>query len=755
MFTKKIFKNIIFAFLLVFGLSACSLIPVKQVDIDTKPEQEKAQEDNKLAQTLDEKLEAQSKIKKFANVEELSEFMMENDSSSSSYYNGMRRGMAVDMVMEEAMPAVEGDAQKSVSSTENATGMGASADEGSDDFSETNVQVEGVDEADIIKTDGKYIYAVAKNNLFIINAYPADKAEIISKIEFKSRPQDIYINDDKLIVFGRDSEIFEKEIYNRFKRRSSYTYFKVFDISNKKEPNQVRDLDLEGNYFDSRMIGDYVYFVTNNYQYWIDNEPVLPRVLADGKVLSNDCTEGGKCFTPDIYYFNIPYSRYNFTSLTAINIADNTEEIKGEVYLLSGNQDMYVSKDNVYITYTKYISESDLELELMKEFLYNRLSARDQEKISKISSVENYILSENEKNSKIRNIIMRWAESLSEEEQEALEEELETKMKARYENISKELEKTVIHKIAISEGDLEYQVSGEVTGHVLNQFSMDESGSYFRIATTKNRTWSRYSEETIESYSNIYVLDENLEVVGSIEGLAPDERIYSVRFMQNRAYLVTFKQMDPLFVVDLSSPTNPKILGELKIPGYSDYLHPYDENTLIGLGKDAGETEWGGVRTKGLKLSLFDVSDVANPKEVDTYIMGDAGSDSIALRDHKAFLFSREKNLLSIPVSIRESLGSDYWGDLTFSGAAVLKVDKQGFELQGKIDHSDGGKYSERDYWRGYNYYDNTVKRALYIDDVLYTFSNRYLMMNDLSDLDELNNLKLEKEKEDDFKVVN
>jgi uncharacterized secreted protein with C-terminal beta-propeller domain len=759
MFTKKIFKTIIFAFLFVFGLSACSVIPVKQVDIDTENESQKAQEnDNQIAQTLDAKLKAQSKIKKFASVEELSEFMMENDSSSSSssYYNGMMRGVADDMVMmEEAMPTADGDMQKSVSSIENATGMGASTEEGSDDFSETNVQVEGVDEADIIKTDGKYIYAVAKNNLFIVNAYPADKAEIISKIEFKSRPQDIYINDNKLIVFGRDSEIFEREIYNRFKRRSSYTYFKVFDISDRKEPKQVRDLDLEGNYFDSRMIGDYVYFVTNNYQYWIDNEPVLPRILADGEVLSNDCTEGSKCFAPDIYYFNIPYSSYNFTSLTAINVADNTEEIKGEVYLLSGNQDMYVSKDNVYITYTKYISESDLELELMKEFLFSRLPVRDQEKISKISSVENYILSEDEKNYKIRNIIMRWAESLSEEEQEALEEELETKMKARYEDISKELEKTVIHKIAISEGDLEYQVSGEVTGHVLNQFSMDESDSYFRIATTKNRTWSRYTEETIESYNNIYVLDENLKVVGSIEGLAPDERIYSVRFMQNRAYLVTFKQMDPLFVVDLSSPTNPKILGELKIPGYSDYLHPYDENTLIGLGKDTGETEWGGVRTKGLKLSLFDVSDVANPKEVDTYIMGDSGSDSIALRDHKAFLFSREKNLLSIPVSIRESLGNDYWGDLTFSGAAVLSVDSEGFELKGKIDHSDGGKYSERDYWGGYNYYDNTVKRALYIDDVLYTFSNRYLMMNDLDDLEEVNNLKLEKEKEDDFEVVN
>jgi len=184
-------------------------------------------------------------------------------------------------------------------------------------------------------------------------------------------------------------------------------------------------------------------------------------------------------------------------------------------------------------------------------------------------------------------------------------------------------------------------------------------------------------------------------------------------------------------------------------------LHPYDDTTLIGLGKDTGESEWGGVRVKGLKLSLFDVSNVSDPKEIDVYVMGDSGSDSIALHDHKAFLFSRDKNLLSIPVSIRESLDGRSWGKMTFSGAAVFKVDKTGFELKGKIDHSDGGKISDRDYWRGYSYYDNTVKRSLYIDDVLYTFSNKYLKMNELDDLDLVKKLELEKESGSDYEVVN
>ena len=126
-----------------------------------------------------------------------------------------------------------------------------------------------------------------------------------------------------------------------------------------------------------------------------------------------------------------------------------------------------------------------------------------------------------------------------------------------------------------------------------------------------------------------------MKVVGKVEKLAEGEKIYSVRFMQNRAYLVTFKQIDPLFVIDLEDPTNPKVLGELKIPGFSNYLHPYDETTLIGLGKDSGN--W----NAGLKLSLFDVSDVKNPKEIDNYVFENGRGDSIALNDHKAFLFSK------------------------------------------------------------------------------------------------------------------
>lgn len=717
-------------------------------NLEDKGEQPPQTTSNQTQPNLNAKLANQSNIKKFADLAELRSFLDDNQIDALVYNHsaGLKMSREIDMGMVSEMALDEA-----------APGLAAapSAGAGSDDFSQTNVQVKGVDEADIIKTDGKYIYALVKNNLFIIDAYPAAESKILSKIEFKSRPQDVYINGDRLAIYGYDDRIYDTDFYNSLRRRGEFTFFKIFDISDPQNPKQLRDLDFEGSYSNSRMIGDYIYFVTTHYNYYyIEDEPILPRILEDGEAL---CADAEKCAWPNIYYFDIPYYSYNFNSIAAINIQDADAEINREVYIMSNNQNMYVSLDNIYITYTRYVSEYELEVEVMKEIVLPRLSQKDKDRIAKIEAVENFILSENEKMAKVVQIIERYAAGLSNNEMADLEKEIEAKMRQKYQDISKELEKTIVHKISINQGSLEYQANGEVPGHVLNQFSMDEKDGYFRIATTKNRTWSKYiDEEQRDSYNNLYILDGDLKIAGAVEELAVGETIYSVRFMQNRAYMVTFKQTDPLFAIDLSQPTNPKVLGKLKIPGFSNYLHPYDDKYLIGIGKDASENEWGGVATKGVKLSLFDVSDINNPREVDTYILGGAGSDSIALHDHKAFLFSKDKNLLVIPVSIRESQGGGSWGNLSFVGTAVFNIDEKGFELKGKIDHSDGGQSSESDYWRGYNYYDNTVRRNLFIDNTLYSFSNKYIKMNNLENLDLINSLKLEMPGEsDDFKVIN
>ena len=212
-------------------------------------------------------------------------------------------------------------------------------------------------------------------------------------------------------------------------------------------------------------------------------------------------------------------------------------------------------------------------------------------------------------------------------------------------------EGTIIHKFSMNNGKVRYVASGDVPGHLLNQFSMDEFEDHLRVATTvEGWTGSR-----TYLFNNVYVLDDAMRTVGRIEYIAPDERIYSSRFIGDRLYLVTFKRVDPFFVIDLSDPAKPGILGMLKIPGFSDYLHPYDKNHIIGIGRETAENQWGGVSTLGLKLALFDVSDVNNPAMIDKVEIGVAGTDSEALRDHKAFLFDRSKNLLVIPVEeVRE-----------------------------------------------------------------------------------------------------
>ncbi|UCE36041.1 MAG: beta-propeller domain-containing protein [Thermoplasmata archaeon] len=277
-------------------------------------------------------------------------------------------------------------------------------------------------------------------------------------------------------------------------------------------------------------------------------------------------------------------------------------------------------------------------------------------------------------------------------------------------------QKTVIHRISIHDGEIMYEATGDVPGYILNRFSMDEYEGNFRIATG---TWG--------GSNGVYVLDLDLDVVGNVTNIAPGEQIYSVRYMGARAYLVTFRRVDPFFVIDLSDPKAPKILGELKIPGFSNYLHPYDENHVIGLGKETPEDGRG---ILGVKLSLFDVTDVANPKEISKYVIGSRYSSSSAEYDPHAFLFCKEKNLLVVPVRLNYSWHGAYVFDISL---------ENGFVLKDIIDH-----YDDSEDQTNYNYcYDRTIKRSFYIQDTLYTLSNVLLKMNDLEDLNEVGQLDL------------
>ena len=218
-----------------------------------------------------------------------------------------------------------------------------------------------------------------------------------------------------------------------------------------------------------------------------------------------------------------------------------------------------------------------------------------------------------------------------------------------------------LFKFTLNKTNVTFQSSATLKGHLLNQFSMDEHKGYFRVVTTEGNTW----DDKKPSENNLFILDENLNTTGSVEGLAKGERIYSARFMGDKAYMVTFRETDPLFVIDVANPAAPKVLGELKIPGFSNYLHPLDDNHLIGFGYEtvAEKNPQGGeplILTMGMKISLFDVTDFHNPKEKDTEIIGGRGTYSQIQYDHKALFQHEERNLYGFPISIYDEIGKDH-----------------------------------------------------------------------------------------------
>jgi len=308
-------------------------------------------------------------------------------------------------------------------------------------------------------------------------------------------------------------------------------------------------------------------------------------------------------------------------------------------------------------------------------------------------------------------------------------------------------EQTAVHRITVDGSSIRYETTGTVSGHVLNQFSMDEFNGNFRIATTGYGPSPAASTggvgSTYEQRTNVYVLDSGLHIIGRLEGLSPGEAFYAARFMGDRAYLVTFQRMDPLFVIGLQDPHQPKVLGQLNVTGVSDYLQPYDETHLIGFGKSSTNVTWENAALfQGLKLSLFDVTDPSHPIDTTNYLVGDRGSDSPALTDHRSVLFDRSLNLLVIPLSIAQAQPSATspwsYSPIVWQGAYVFSVTVQnGIVFRGGITHLATGQLPS---WYNSGFF---VTRALYIGSVLYTISNNMVKMNSFSDLTELNSVSL------------
>jgi uncharacterized secreted protein with C-terminal beta-propeller domain len=550
------------------------------------------------------------------------------------------------------------------------------------EHSQTNVQVAGVDEPDVVKTDGRYLYVISGDRVYIVLAWPAENSGVVSWIRPPCTPLSLFLSGDTLIIFGE---------------RGGRTHVLLFSVTDPKAPALEHQYSIDGRFFDARLIGTNLYVITNA---WIGTKVRLPEIWADG--------ETSTMRPEDIYCFTFG-SLNQFTIVFALDIDGGRWSSKA---LLTGfDQILYVSKQHIYLLCDGGQSIQEQWqgfLDAVGEFLPEDLVRRGRraEGIGEIVRLAK----------EIRGFLDNmdapfWFQT----------------RQYRFRVWQPSEERTFIYKLAMSDGGPSVAATGEVPGRVLNQFSVDEHASFLRVATTTG--WY--------GANHLYVLDETLRIVGKLENLAPGERIYSVRFMGARAYLVTFKKVDPLFVLDLGDPMRPRVLGELKVPGFSTYLHPYDENHIIGIGKDVldmGDFAW----YQGLKISLFDVSDPSGPRELSTYIIGDRGTESLALYDHHAILFSRRRNLLVLPVLLAEHEDENHppheAGKPVWQGACVFSVSPEnGLVLRGTVSHLESGRLDRSLY----------VKRALYIGDVLYTISDEKVVLSSLETLEILAEVSL------------
>ena len=559
------------------------------------------------------------------------------------------------------------------------------------EYSTTNIQVENVDEADITKTDGDYIYSLSENKVIITDV--RDEAQIkkvaeIEQTDSNTFPTELILYQNKLIIISEKLKSTSSYFYNN----NNKTIVSIYDISNKEQPKEIKNYQLEQAYYTSRCIDGKLYVIASG-SLREENDEIVTYYYENGKQI--DPGYGSIKRIKDI-------DTDCQTILSMQNLNQIEQPVKVNSYLMNV-ENAYVSENNIYLLEEKYEG-------------YNN--------VPKISSIFGW-----------KGILGAFPQEYNRDEQIGT-----------YTNIYK--------FNLLEDGSIQYDKKAKEKGQTINQFSIDEYEGNLRIAL--------YDSEG----SRIAIFNNEMKKIGETPKLAEGEKMYSSRFLGNKAYLVTYKTVDPLFVVDLSNPRDPQVLGELKIPGYSTYLHPYDENHLIGIGMQTEEKvnrnssgriiSTSSVIT-GMKMALFDVTDVNNPIQISDTIIGDSRTTSAILTNHKALLFSKEKELLAIPVnnytedfeventsnnyeSIVNSY-TDYKKDYVSEGYFVYNINLTNrFTLKGTITHE---KTESK-----YAYYNNASRllRGLYIDDNLYTVSEDYIKVNRLNDLQEISQLKIKED---------
>ena len=474
-----------------------------------------------------------------------------------------------------------------------AAGAAAAAGEptamgGGGDYSTTNVQVAGVDEADILKTDGKYIYYTAGNQLNILAADGGDTKLLASTLYGEetgwwSRSSELFLLGDRLMIITEGYRtVWVNDGKSGYDQNQDQTSILIYSVANPEKPERLASLSQSGSYVSSRLIGDYAYIVTAQYVW----RPVRSNPATYVPTLGRDGAETALA-PKDVLAIGSPESSA-YTVVGSVNLATGVSHASARA-LFGGTSQVYCSGEHLLLAISG-----------------NKTDTGD------IHPEEG-----TGKNVKI---------TVSESD-------------------------TRLVLLGLNGGEITRLANGTVPGTLLNQFAMDEYKDAFRIVTSYSWGEERVYTDGVDAYEYkdknyncLYTLDQELKPLGKVENLAEDEWVESVRFDGDVGYFVTFRQTDPLFCVDLSDPNRPRVLDSLKIPGFSEYLHNYGKGLLLGVGYDADEES--GMR-KGVKLSMFDVSVKTSVKELFTEKLD--AEWTVVGSNHKAILADPEKNLIAFP----------------------------------------------------------------------------------------------------------
>jgi inhibitor of cysteine peptidase len=563
----------------------------------------------------------------------------------------------------------------SASSTES-----SSSSSNTKDYSTTNIQVENVDEADIVKTDGDYIYSISEDNVIITDVKDPKQPKVVATIKSEDDdiPEDIILYKDKLVVISTKGNQTKRYYYNN----RMNTVVKIYNITSREKPVLTKNYEMYEPYYTSRCIDNVLYVISSGNLRKEDDKIVVGY--------NEDNMEKEMSIDKIKYLKDVKTTKQ--TLISTVDLNNETADIKLDSYLMNISN-AYISENAIYLLNQKYNNDSKIPIKLLFGF-------------KGVFGLEDY-----------------------------------------YEMDSESGYYTEIYKFDIKE-NVEYKAKTKVKGKTINQYSLDEKDNHLRIALYDN------------DGSRVAIFDEDLKQIGISDNVAKGEKMYSSRFIGDKVYFVTYKTMDPLFVMDLSNEAKPKVLGKLKIPGYSTYLHPYDENHIIGIGMETkeiinrnsnGKVISTTAKVVGMKMALFDVSNVNSPVQISSVVIGDSRTTSAILTNPKALLFSKEKSLIAIPVNnysqdfeVTSSNNYEtminnytkYSKPYNAEGYLVYNINVQdGFKLKGVITHEKTNAT--------YYYSNSKLLRGLYIDNNLYTVSETMIKVNELDSLKAVGELKL------------